>query len=133
MIKGFTSPDAARRARLLQSYNHLLKHFGPRHWWPAKHAWEMMVGAILTQNTNWGNVEKALAQLRAAKALSVRRIAALPRPRLEALIRPSGFFRQKAQRLQRFARLMKKKPLMYRQLTGRLRVIPKHYARPCWR
>jgi len=77
----------------------------------------MMVGAILTQNTNWSNVEKALENLKSTKALSVRAIAAMPRRRLESLIRPSGFFRQKAQRLQEFARYLQAHSEFHRQLV----------------
>jgi endonuclease-3 related protein len=64
----------------------------------------MMAGAILTQATNWHNVECALARLRRAGCLSPARIAALPLPRLQRLIRPAGYFRQKARRLRQFAR-----------------------------
>src|SRR5438105_2013859 len=112
---------SSRRSFLLRLYSRLLKHFGPRHWWPAEHAWEMMVGAILTQNTAWSNVEKALDSLKQARALSVRKIAELPQRRLEKLIRSSGFFRQKAERLQRFARHLEENPLFYKQLSGQRR------------
>src|SRR5258708_11912911 len=105
-----------RQAHLLHIYHRLLKRFGPRHWWPANHAWEMMVGAILTQNTAWTNVDKALRCLKAAKALTVSRIASLPRPTLARLIRSSGFFRQKAKSLQTFARYLRANPAFYRQL-----------------
>ncbi|WP_020674711.1 endonuclease III domain-containing protein [Geopsychrobacter electrodiphilus] len=87
---------------LLKIYQKLLAAYGPRHWWPAQTPFEMAVGAILTQNTNWRNVEKAILNLRHAEALSVPALAALPRTSLEGLIRPSGFFRQKAERLQLF-------------------------------
>jgi endonuclease III related protein len=109
---------AKNRSPLTHLYNELLNHFGPRHWWPADSSWEMMVGAILTQNTNWGNVERAITSLKAAKVLSLDRIAALPRRRLEKLIKSSGFFRQKAERLQRLARYLNKHPSFYRQLRG---------------
>ena len=78
----------------------------------------MMVGAILTQNTAWANVEKAIGSLKASRALSLSRIATLPLPRLEKLIRASGFFRQKAGRLQAFARYLRDHPTFYRQLKG---------------
>lgn len=89
--------------RLLTIYRRLLGCYGPRHWWPADSPFEMAVGAILTQNTNWRNVEKAIANLREAKALECAAISALPREQLEQLIRPSGYFRQKAERLQLFS------------------------------
>src|SRR5882762_5149429 len=107
-----------RRRRLLDIYSRLLKHFGPRNWWPAERPWEMIVGAILVQNTAWTNVEKAIARLKAEKALPLARIAAMPRRRLERLVRSSGYFRQKAKRLQVFARYLRDHPAFYKQLTG---------------
>jgi endonuclease-3 related protein len=98
--------------------------FGPQHWWPADTAFEMMVGAILTQNTNWGNVERAIANLKAAGVLHPRRLAELPPARLAELIRPSGYFRVKAKRLREFARWLRQKPLRagsVRMRTERLR------------
>jgi endonuclease-3 related protein len=89
---------------LNQTYQTLLSHYGPRHWWPADSPFEVVVGAVLTQNTNWNNVEKAIANLRREQALSAPRILQLPVPELEGLIRPSGYFRQKAARLQLFCR-----------------------------
>ncbi|OGR93105.1 MAG: hypothetical protein A2992_08880 [Elusimicrobia bacterium RIFCSPLOWO2_01_FULL_59_12] len=77
-----------------------------------------MVGAILAQNTAWSNVEKAIRQLKAARGMSLQKIAGMPRPRLEKLIRSSGYFRQKAERLQVFARYMQKNPDFYLQLTS---------------
>ena len=68
-------------------------------WWPAKSAFEVMVGAVLVQSTAWANVERALANLEAADALSPRRIRDMPTDELETLVRPSGFFRVKAKRL----------------------------------
>jgi len=88
---------------LLNVYQKLFDRYGPRHWWPAESPFEMAVGAILTQNTNWGNVEKAIANLREAEALSAVALCSLPRSELEKLINPSGFFRQKAERLQLFS------------------------------
>lgn len=89
--------------RLLRIYRDLLEHFGPRYWWPAATPFEMVVGAILTQNTAWRNVERAIARLAAAGALSPARLATLERTELEELIRPAGYFRQKAARLQQLA------------------------------
>jgi endonuclease III related protein len=87
-------------------YERLLAAFGHRNWWPAETPFEVMVGAILTQNTNWGNVEKAIGNLAVAEVLTPGAIAALPVDELERLIRPSGYFRQKAERLQLFARFL---------------------------
>ncbi|OEU70024.1 MAG: endonuclease [Desulfuromonadales bacterium C00003093] len=87
---------------LMQIYRQLLEHYGHRHWWPAETPFEVAIGAILTQNTNWANVEKAIINLRRAEALEVESILTLDKESLEQLIRPSGFFRQKAERLQLF-------------------------------
>jgi endonuclease-3 related protein len=87
-------------SRLMQIFDRLAAHFGPLHWWPAQTPFEVVVGAILTQNTAWRNVEYAIANLRAAGVLSPAALRQLPRDELEALIRPAGFFRQKAERLQ---------------------------------
>ena len=81
--------------------------FGPQHWWPARTRFEVVVGAILTQNTAWGNVERALAALRSLRLLTPARLAALPLPRLAQLIRPSGTFRVKALRLRAFLRYLR--------------------------
>jgi endonuclease-3 related protein len=75
---------------------------GPQHWWPAGSAFEVVVGAYLTQNTAWTNVERAIEKLREAGALSVAGIRNISLEELEALIRSAGYFRQKAARLKRF-------------------------------
>jgi len=93
---------AMNNSRLIQIFNRLAVHFGPLHWWPAESPFEVVVGAILTQNTAWRNVELAIARLRAAGALTPGAIASLSPSELEEHIRPAGFFRQKAERLQLF-------------------------------
>ena len=90
-------------SELTEIYQQLLDRYGNRHWWPADTPFEVAIGAILTQNTNWKNVEKAIRNLRAANALTCTSICALSPDELENLIRPSGVFRQKAQRLQLFS------------------------------
>lgn len=87
---------------LMSIYQNLFDRYGPRNWWPAETPFEVAVGAILTQNTNWNNVEKAIVNLRSADALNCAVISTLTQEKLETLIRPSGFFRQKAERLQLF-------------------------------
>lgn len=77
--------------------------YGSEGWWPAKTPFEVCVGAILTQNTNWSNVVKAIDRLRDARALNARSLAAMDAETLEQLIRPAGFYRQKAERLKIFA------------------------------
>lgn len=83
-------------------YTALLARYGPQNWWPARSRFEVIVGAYLTQNTNWSNVEKALLNLRRAHMLSVNAMRALPMEELETLVRPSGYFRQKTRNLKIF-------------------------------
>ena len=85
--------------KLLQIYNELLKQFGPQHWWPADSAYEVVVGAILTQNTNWKNVEKVINSLKKENKLNEKAILEITISELENLIRSSGFYKQKAERL----------------------------------
>ncbi|HDQ41331.1 MAG TPA: endonuclease III domain-containing protein [Desulfonatronum sp.] len=87
---------------LLEMYQAMLDFLGPSGWWPAQSPFEMAVGAILTQNTNWQNVEKAIANLRDHDLLEPRRLDAVAPEELERLIQPSGFYRQKARNLQAF-------------------------------
>lgn len=92
------------RRRLRRWYGVLLGAFGSQHWWPARTPFEVMVGAILTQNTNWTNVERAVQALRNAGALDARSMAALPVEALSSLIRPAGYYNVKAKRLREFLR-----------------------------
>ena len=87
---------------ILRIYRALARAYGPLHWWPARTQFEVIVGAFLTQNTSWRNVERALENLRRAKKLSIPGIRNTSIPDLELLVRPSGFFRQKAARLKNF-------------------------------
>jgi endonuclease-3 related protein len=90
--------------RLQRVYQRLYEHFGPQHWWPGETPFEVMVGAILTQNTAWSNVEKAIANLKANEALSPEAILAVSHTQLAEWLRPSGYFNVKAERLQGFCR-----------------------------
>ena len=107
------SHAASRRAirdgqpPLDEYYNSLFTAFGPQHWWPGKTQFEVIVGAILTQNTSWTNVERAVANLRRAKLLSASAIEGAPPSQLETLIRPSGYFRQKARKLKAFCAFLR--------------------------
>lgn len=87
-------------------YDRLFARYGPQDWWPGDSPFEVIVGAILTQNTNWTNVEKALANLRAAGVWNFGAIRSTARERLAALIQPSGYFNQKARKLHEFAALI---------------------------
>jgi endonuclease III related protein len=89
-------------------FNSLFTAFGPQHWWPGKTAFEVIVGAILTQNTSWTNVEAAIANLRAAGLLTPTGIRNVSEKRLEGLIRSSGYFRQKARKLKAFCEFLRK-------------------------
>jgi len=92
--------DKVKKVR--QYYRALYRAWGAQHWWPAETRFEVIVGAYLTQNTAWNNVELALANLRSAKVLSVDGIRRVSLAKLEQLLRPSGYFRQKAKRLKTF-------------------------------
>ena len=88
------------KAALLKAiYETLYNTYGPQSWWPADTPFEVMLGAILTQNTSWSNVEKAMAGLKEVCELTPEDILSLPLDRLEEAIRPSGYFRQKTKRL----------------------------------
>jgi endonuclease-3 related protein len=80
-------------------FNSLFTALGPQHWWPGKTQFEVIVGAILTQNTAWANVERAIGNLRKAGLLSPAAIDKAPTRQLEGLIRPSGYFQQKTRKL----------------------------------
>jgi endonuclease-3 related protein len=88
--------------KLLEIYNRLYQHYGPQHWWPGESPFEIIVGAILTQNTNWTNVEKAISNLKKGGHLTPSGLHELPQDRLAQLIRPAGYFNIKAQRLKCF-------------------------------
>lgn len=100
-----------KNAALLEIYKKLLAAYAHQHWWPARGGfvpkeWEICVGAILTQNTAWSNVEKALANMRRNRCTTLKRILETDKRALERLVRPSGFFRQKARRLKAFAQFV---------------------------
>ena len=88
--------------KLEQIYQKLYRHFGPQSWWPGDTPFEVIVGAILTQNTNWQNVAKAIANLKEAGVLSPQKLYSLAQEKLAQLIRPSGYFNIKAKRLKAF-------------------------------
>ncbi len=89
-------------ALLMEYYSALYKKFGPQRWWPAKTRFEVVVGAILTQNTNWSNVERAIRALKKEGGLTPKGMNALSTEDLAALIRPAGYFNVKAKRLKNF-------------------------------
>lgn len=87
-------------------YRRLLQAYGPQDWWPADDAFEVVVGAVLTQNAAWTNVEYALEHLRAAGVLEPEAMLRLPEETLARLIRPSGYFNVKARRLRAVCRFL---------------------------
>jgi endonuclease-3 related protein len=103
-ITQLPNPSAPPRlsGEIPKYYTALLSRYGPQNWWPARSRFEVIVGAYLTQNTNWSNVEKALLNLRRARRLSVSALRTTPIDELETLVRPSGYFRQKARNLKTF-------------------------------
>lgn len=90
--------------RLRRVHDNLLAAYGPQGWWPAEEVFEILVGAVLTQNTAWRNVEKALDNLRARNAMEPRALLNLPQEELAEAIRPSGYFNIKADRLHHLCR-----------------------------
>ena len=106
-------PSFYRKARTLTKHSYLpdffhtlLQIYGPQHWWPCKGGgrWEIVAGAVLTQNTAWTNVEKALANLESKELMTPERILSEPDETLREIIRPAGFFRQKCAYLKETAR-----------------------------
>jgi endonuclease-3 related protein len=115
-----------KSSEVLQYYRTLYGTWGAQHWWPAETRFEVIVGAYLTQNTAWTNVELALAKLRTAHALSVEGIREVSLVQLQRLIRSSGYFRQKATRLKTFVAFLDKKyggslDELFEQPTDKLR------------
>ncbi len=88
--------------QLTEIYQLLFDRFGPQHWWPGETAFEIITGAILTQNTNWANVEKAIANLKSANLLTPEKLYHLDTAKLAELIRPAGYYNIKANRLKSF-------------------------------
>ena len=84
----------------------MFTHYGPLHWWPGETPFEVMVGAILTQNTVWTNVEKAILNLKKAKVLEPHKLLRLSDAKLAQLIRPAGYFRVKTKRLKNFLKFL---------------------------
>ena len=85
--------------RLIKIYSKLLDNYGEQHWWPADNKLECAIGAILTQNTSWKNVEKAIVNIKSAMDITVENLSAISADELSVLIRPSGFYKLKAKRI----------------------------------
>jgi endonuclease-3 related protein len=102
-----TQPEQTRQL-LMEYYEAMSGNLGPMKWWPGQTPFEVIVGAILTQNTAWTNVERAIENLRREKLLRVAAMEKVSRPRLARLIRSSGYFRQKAKKLKAFVRFLRR-------------------------
>lgn len=110
----------------MEVYHRLYRHYGDLHWWPGDSPLEISVGAILTQNTAWTNVEKAIQRLKEARSLSVKVLNRLSRRHLARLIKAAGYFNVKAQRLKNFISFLQDRydgslKKMFNQETNRLR------------
>lgn len=117
---------ASKQGEIRKFYRTLYRAWGPQHWWPAETPFEVIVGAYLTQNTSWTNVERAIENLRHAQVLSLDGLRKLKLARLERLIQPSGYFRQKAKRLKTFITFLDREyegslQRMFAQPTAKLR------------
>jgi endonuclease-3 related protein len=121
-----TRKEKEKEDKVQQYYLALYRAWGAQHWWPAETRFEVIIGAYLTQNTAWTNVELALANLRSSQVLSVDGVRGVTLGRLERLIRPSGYFRQKAARLKTFVAFLDNKyggslDRLFAQPTDKLR------------
>lgn len=94
---------------LMKIYNLLFEHFGPQNWWPGESPFEVCIGAILTQNTNWQNVEKAIKNLKKNKLLDPFSLYQLSTQELANIIKPCGFFNIKAKRIKNFIKFLVEK------------------------
>src|SRR6266851_6971686 len=111
---------------LMRYFTAMSQNLGPMRWWPARTPFEVIVGAILTQNTAWGNVERAIANLHRERLLTPRALERVPLGDLARLVRPSGYFRQKAKKLKAFVRFLRRDfggslARMFRTPTAELR------------
>jgi endonuclease III related protein len=118
--------QSSRQAQLRTYYDTLFAAYGPQHWWPGRTPFEVIVGAILVQNTAWTNVESAIANLRRERLLTPRAIETVALARLARLVRSSGYFRQKAKKLKAFVLFLRREyqgslVKMFRAPTGLLR------------
>lgn len=116
----------SNKSKIVAIYSTLSRARGRQHWWPAQSRFEVIVGAYLTQNTSWSNVEIAMRNLRSVHVLTVDGVRTIPLAELERLIRSSGYFRQKARKLKRFVKFLDRcyggsLTRMFAQPTARLR------------
>jgi len=125
-LNAIATPVPENLPILPQYFNALFRAHGEQHWWPGRTPFEIIVGAILVQNTAWLNASRAIANLRKAKFLTPSAIESVPHPKLARLIRSSGYFRQKARKLKAFVTFLRKEyrgslAAMFRTPTATLR------------
>ena len=118
---------AAPARRLRAMHDRLAAAYGPQHWWPARTSFEVVIGAYLTQNTAWKSVERSIANLRRAGALTVAGLRAVPLDELSRLIQPSGFYARKAPALKAFVALLDTK---FSGSLRRMAAAPTPHLRP---
>ncbi len=116
----------SHRSTLQTIYRQLSRTFGPQDWWPGDSAFEIIIGAILTQNTNWQNVEKAISNLKRERCLTPRGLKKIPLKKLARLIRPAGYYNLKSKRLKNFIKFLFSEyqgrlDLLFRQPLSELR------------
>ncbi len=104
---------------LLDIFKRLLNTFGPQYWWPGDTAFEIIVGAILTQNTSWKNVEKAIKNLKELELLIPEKLALIEEKKLALIIKPAGFFNVKAKRLKNFISYLEKNNFDFEKIKGK--------------
>lgn len=126
VVDGIAAEPSISEPLLQRYYRRLLQAYGPQHWWPGRSRFEIIVGAILTQNTSWVNVQRAIRSLRREKLLAARAMETTSSIRLQRLIRSSGYFRQKARALKSFLFFLRKEyggslTKMFRTPTALLR------------
>ncbi len=107
------------RKQVWNIYNRLYKFYGPQHWWPADGSFEVAIGAILTQNTSWANVERAIANLKTQDCLSFERLFRINKGKLSCLIRPAGYYNIKTERIKNFIKFLK---MSYQGCLDKMRV-----------
>jgi endonuclease III related protein len=112
------------KAKLIAVYKRLLDHFGFQNWWPGETPFEVMIGAILTQNTAWANVEKALDNVKKKGLLVPGRLLTVPEKELALLIRPSGYFNQKAKKVKEFLRFFDEKYSLDLEKMKKVKTMP---------
>jgi len=108
---------------MIKVYNKLLNELGPKNWWPADTPFEVIVGAFLTQQTKWENVEKAIRNLKERELMEAEPLSGVDIGELEELIRCTGFFRQKAKRVKNVSTFFHENPDVFEKSTGELREV----------